>query len=221
MSKRIKSLITAELQTKFKGAESIVVVDYTGIDSKTNGGIRAALRQKKVKMTVVRNAMAAKALETAGLKGAGTLLKGTNAVIYGGDSIVDLMKELVDQAKKVDKLKIKGSIVEGQILDSKATEALSKLPNRKELQGIIVGQILGPGRKLAGQIKGPAGKLAGQIKKVEENAKAKETPEAPAPPRHKFVVPPLGGLFVTTHFHQSFSLPCAVKTGRVAWAVRR
>jgi len=181
MSKRIKSLITAELQGKFKGADSIVVIDYTGIDSKTTGTVRAALRNKKVKMTVVRNAMAVKALEGAGLKAAATLLEGTNAVVYGGDSIVDLVKELVEQGKKVPKLIIKGSLVDGQLLDAKATTALSKLPNKKELQGIIVGQILGPGRKLAGQIKGPAGKLAGQIKKVEEKAKEKESAAAPAP----------------------------------------
>ena len=92
MSKRIKSLITAELQSKFKGADSVVVIDYTGIDSKTTGFVRAALRSKKVKMTVVRNAMAVKALEGAGLKAAATLLEGTNAVVYGGDSIVDLVK---------------------------------------------------------------------------------------------------------------------------------
>ena len=173
MSKRIKSLITAELQSKFKGADSIVVVDYIGIDSKTVASIRSALRSKKAKMTVVRNAMAAKALEGAGLKGAATLFKGTNAVVYGGESIVDLMKELVDQAKKVDKLKIKGSVVDGQLLDAKATEALSKLPNKKELQGIIVAQILGPGRKLAGQLKGPAGKLAGQINLLRRFAPAR------------------------------------------------
>ena len=180
MSKRIKSLITAELQSKFKGAESIVVVDYIGIDSKTTGAIRSDLRKKKVKMTVVRNAMAAKALEGAGLKGAVGLLKGTNAVVYGGESVVDIVKELVEQAKKVEKLKIKGSVVEGQLLDTKATEALAKLPNKKELQGMIVAQILGPGRKLAGQIKGPAAKLAGQIKAVEEKAKAKEAAPAAA-----------------------------------------
>src|SRR3954463_10462096 len=179
MSKRIKSLITAELQSKFKGADSIVVVDYTGIDSKTTGFIRADLRKKKVKMTVVRNALAAKALDTAGLKGAGPLLKGTNAIVYGGDSVVDIVKELVEQAKKVEKLKIKGSIVDGQVLDGNATSALSKLPNKKELQSIIVGQILGPGRKLAGQVKGPASKIAGQIKAVEEKAKEK-TPEPAA-----------------------------------------
>jgi large subunit ribosomal protein L10 len=70
--------------------------------------------------------------------------------------------------------------VDGQLLDDKATAALAKLPNKKELQAIIVGQILGPGRKLAGQIKGPAGKIAGQIKKVEEKAKEKEAAPAPA-----------------------------------------
>src|SRR6478672_292010 len=166
MSKRIKSLITTELQSKFKGAEAIVVIDYTGIDSKTTGGIRSDLRKKSVKMTVVRNALAAKALESAGLKGAGSLLTGTNAVVYGGESIVDVVKELVEQAKKVEKLKIKGSVVEGKLLDSKATSALAKLPNKKELQALIVGQILGPGRKIAGQLKGPASKIAGQIKTV-------------------------------------------------------
>jgi large subunit ribosomal protein L10 len=182
MSKRIKSLITAELQSKFKGADSVVVIDYTGIDSKTTGTVRAALRNKKVKMTVVRNAMAVKALAGAGLKAAATLLEGTNAVVYGGDSIVDLVKELVEQGKKVPKLTIKGSLVDGQLLDAKATAALAKLPNKKELQGIIVGQIVGPARKLAGQLKGPAGKLAGQIKKVEEKAKEKEAAAAAAAP---------------------------------------
>lgn len=166
MSKRVKTLITNDLQKKLTGADSVVVVDYTGIDATTTHQIRGALRAKKVRLTVVRNAMAAKALGSVGLKEAADLLKGTNAVVYGGDSIVDLVKELVEQTKKVEKLKIKGSVVEGKLLDSKATAALAKLPNKKELQAMIVGQILGPGRKLAGQIKGPAGKLAGQVKAV-------------------------------------------------------
>lgn len=177
MSKRIKNLITAELQDKFKGADSVIVIDYNGIDSKTTGEVRKALREKKVKMTVVRNAMAAKALEAVGLKGAKDLLKGTNAVVYGGESIVDAAKELVEQGKKIEKLKIKGAIVEGRILDEKSAAALSKLPSKKDLQATIVGQILGPGRKLAGQLKGPAGKIAGQVKKHIEN-KEKEAPAA-------------------------------------------
>lgn len=178
MSKRMKSLITAELQKKFEGADSVVVVDYIGIDATTQNKIRAAFRGKKVKMTVVRNAMAAKALESVGLKGAKELLTGTSAVVYGGESVVDVVKEIVAQSKEVDKLKIKGSIVEGRVLGDKETAALEKLPSKKELQAILVGQILGPGRKIAGQLKGPAGKIAGQIKKHAENKEKEGAPAA-------------------------------------------
>jgi large subunit ribosomal protein L10 len=121
--------------------------------------------------------MASKALEAVGLKGAKDLLKGTNAVVYGGESIVDVAKELVEQAKKVEKLIIKGAIVEGRILDGKSAKELAKFPSKKELQSMIVGQILGPGRKLAGQVKGPAGKIAGQVKAFIEK-KEKEAPAA-------------------------------------------
>jgi len=179
MSKRVKNLITAELQSKFKGADSVVVVDYTGISSTVTNQIRGALRQKKIKLTVVRNAMAAKALEGAGLKGAGKLLTGTNAVVYGGESVVDVVKEIVEQTKKVEKLKIKGSIVEGQLLDVKQTQALAKMPNKKEVQANISGQLTGPARKLAGQIVAPGRKIAGIVKAVIEK-KEKEGAAAPA-----------------------------------------
>ena len=197
MSKRIKNLITKELQKKFEGSDCVVVVDYTGINATNTNAVRGALRQKKAKFTVVRNAMAARALEAVGLKGAGELLKGTNAVVYGGESIVDLVKELVEQKKKIEKLTIKGSIVEGKILDALTTVALSKMPNKKELKSIIVGQILSPGSKIAGQLKGPGAKIAAQLKTIEENAEkaaekaakeapvaavAEAAPEAPAAP---------------------------------------
>jgi len=179
MSKRLKNLITAELESKFHGADSVVIVDYTGIDAKTTGEVRGALRSKKVKFTVVRNALAAKALETVGLKGLRDILVGTNAVVYGGESVVDVVKELVEQAKKVEKLKIKGAIVEGQLLDAKAAAALAKYPSKKELQSNIVGQAVGPARKIAGQIVAPGRKIAGIVKAVIEK-KEKETPAAAA-----------------------------------------
>lgn len=179
MSKRIKSLIATELQKRLTGADSVVIVDYSGISANDTNKLRTGLRKKNVRMTVVPNAMGARALDSVGLKGVGKLLVGTNAVVYGGDSIVDLVKEIVAQAKDVEKLKIKGSMVEGQLLDKKATEALASMPNKKELQSMIAGQILGPGRKLAGQIVGPGRTLAGQVKAVLEKAEKAGEP-APA-----------------------------------------
>jgi len=178
MSKRVKNLITAELQKKFTGADSIVVVDYTGINATVANQVRAGFRAKKVKLTVIRNAMAIKALTEAGFKDAKALITGTNAVVYGGESIVDCVKEIVEQAKKVTKLVIKGAIVEGKLLDAPAASALAKFPSRKELNAIILGAAVSPARKLAGQIKGPGGKIAGQINAL--IAKKEKEPAAAA-----------------------------------------
>ena len=134
-------------------------------------------------MTVVRNAMASKALDALGLK-TGALLSGTNAIVYGGESIVDLVKELVEQAKKIEKLKIKGSVVDGQLLDDKATKALAKLPNKKELQAIISGQIIGVGRKLSSQFKATASKLAERPRPSKKKPK-KRNPQPPPPPHRR------------------------------------
>jgi large subunit ribosomal protein L10 len=180
MSKRIKDLITGELEAKFRGADSVVVVDYIGINASDSNRLRGNLRKKQARMTVVRNALAARALGNVGLKGADSLLVGTSALVYGGESIVDLVKELLEQAKGIDKLKIKGSLVEGQLLDQQATTELAKLPNKKELQSMIVAQALSPARTLAGQIVGPGRNVGGLIKAGIEKKEKEEAPAAAA-----------------------------------------
>ncbi|MGC8553234.1 MAG: 50S ribosomal protein L10 [Phycisphaerae bacterium] len=177
MSKRIKNLVSSEIEKRLKGADSVVVVDYIGISANDTNRLRSKLRAKKVRMTVIPNAQGSRALDRAGLKGAEKILSGTNALVYGGESVVDVVKELVEQAKEIAKLRIKGAVVEGQLLDKGATEALAKMPSKKELQSMVVGQIAGPGRKLAGQIVGPGRTIAGQIKALIEK-KEKESPAA-------------------------------------------
>ena len=179
MSKRIKNLVAKELEKRLQGTESLVVIDYIGISANDANKLRTGLRQKKVRLTVVPNSQAKRALKTVGISTADSLLIGTNALVYGGESIVDLVKELVNSKKEIEKLVIKGSVVEGQFLNASATEALAKMPNKRELKGQIVGQALGPGRKLAGQIIGPGSNIAGVIKAVIEK-REKETPAAAA-----------------------------------------
>ncbi len=179
MSKRIKNLVAKELEKRLDGTESLVVIDYIGISANDVNKLRTGLRQKKVRLTVVPNSQAKRAFKTVGLGAAGSLLAGTNALVYGGESIVDLVKELVSSKKDIQKLVIKGSLVEGQFLDASATEALAKMPNKRELKGQIVGQVLGPGRKLAGQVIGPGSNIAGIVKAVIEK-REKETPAAAA-----------------------------------------
>jgi large subunit ribosomal protein L10 len=179
MSKRIKNLIATELEKRLTGADSVVIVDYSGISANDTNKLRGSLRKKNVRMTVVANAQGRRALDQVGLKPGGDILLGTNALVYGGESVVDAVKELMEQAKEIAKLTIKGSVVEGKLLDKKSTEALAKLPGRKQLHSEISTLAISPGRKLAGQIVGPGRNVAGLVKAVIEK-KEKEAPAAAA-----------------------------------------
>ncbi|MBV08109.1 MAG: 50S ribosomal protein L10, partial [Rubinisphaera sp.] len=102
----------------------------------------------------------------------GEVLKGPSTLVWGGEDIVALSKEITKWAKKIEPLQVKGASVEGQPLDTKGVEKLSKSPGRAELISQIAGLILSPGSQLAGALLGPGGKLAGCVKAVEEKAEA-------------------------------------------------
>ena len=170
MSKYIKGLLQAELEQKITNdnISDFMVVDTRGITGVDNNLIRCDLRQKGVRLSVVRNALFKKALASRKMEEATGLFTGTCAIVYGGDSIVDVAKELVGWSKKVPNLQIKGAFLEGGIMDSNSALALSKMPNRAELHGQIVTLALSPAGRLAGAVVAPAGIIAGCIKAIEE-----------------------------------------------------
>ena len=95
-------------------------------------------------------------------------LAGPCTVAYGGDSVVDIARECDDWAKKVEAIEFKGAFVDGLVIDEEGAEALSKLPNRSELQGMILILAQSPGANVAGAVAGPGGVIAGCIKSLVE-----------------------------------------------------
>jgi large subunit ribosomal protein L10 len=89
-------------------------------------------------------------------------------LLWGGEDVVGLSKEITKWSRQVEGLQIKGATVEGQTLDAAAVEALSKSPGRLELVGQIAGLILSPASQLSGALKSPGGKLAGALQSIAE-----------------------------------------------------
>ena len=186
MSKRVKNLITGELSNKLKDADGVAVINPRGIAAIKNNEMRRRFHAKGVRMTVVKNTLAKRAIgDDSKIKGFDALLDGPSAVIYGEASIATIARLVMDEKKLNDKIELRGVFFDGEIYTGdKGMEQVSKLPTREEAIGQVVALILAPGQKLGGIFKGQAGKVAALIKAIEERAEksgASAAPEAAAP----------------------------------------
>ena len=164
MSKYVKKLMMDELRETLVGVRDLLVLDLKGVDAIADNQMRLKLREKEIQIRVVTNNLARKVFSESGLDGVGDFFKGPTAVAWGGDSVVELAKEISEWAGKIEQLQIKGGVSDGEPISAGEVDVLSKLPSREELLGMLVGQLQGPGAQLAGLILSPGGRLAGQLK---------------------------------------------------------
>jgi large subunit ribosomal protein L10 len=174
MSKQVKGYIEKEFKNRFEGLSECMVVSVRGIPGVESNQMRGELKGKEIRLTVVKNSLAARAFSDLGMGPLTELLNGPAAIVSGGDSIVDLAKEMVQWDKKLDQFAIRGAYLDGKVLDAKAATALSKMPNRIELQGSIVMLANSPGSRLSGAATAPGGAIAGCLKTLIENKEKEE-----------------------------------------------
>jgi large subunit ribosomal protein L10 len=172
MSKYIKQLVQAQLDKKIDSEDihDFMVVSIKGVGGVDNNVMRGALRQKGIRLLVVSNSLFTRALRDHKMDAAAQLLNGPCAVVYGGDSIVDVAKEMQVWIRKVPAVQIKGAFVDGTVFDEKSAQQLSSMPTRAELQARVISCVLSPGGRVAGALMGPAGVIAGCLKSIIEKA---------------------------------------------------
>src|SRR5687767_3771098 len=117
MSKFVKNLIIKDIAGRFQDIDGVAVINPRGIDATKNNAIRKKLHSKGLKMMVVKNALARKAVGDGKLKGFDKLLEGPSAVVYGKASIATIARMLLDEKKTNDKLELRGVFFDGEIYE--------------------------------------------------------------------------------------------------------
>lgn len=166
MSRRIKDMLIADITGRLGETRDMLVVDCSAMDAVTANQWRIGIAEANISALTVKNSIAKNALARIGVEGLDEILAGPSTLIWGGDDVVALSKEIAKWSSQVEGLRIKGATVEGQTLDAAGVDALSKSPGRLELIGQIAGLMLSPARQLAGALGGPGGRLAGALKSI-------------------------------------------------------
>jgi large subunit ribosomal protein L10 len=176
MSKYVKNLITEHLRDRFKDVHEALLVNMVGLDANADNRLRAELRAKDINVLVVKNSMAARATEGTPLSLMFHGLTGSAAVVWGGEDVVSLAREVARLAKDdaYPAFEARGGVMDGGKLSAARVEEISKWPSREEQLSLLVGQILGPGAQLAAQLIGPGGMLASQIAQKGEEKEGTE-----------------------------------------------
>lgn len=169
MSRTVKNLMMRDISDHIEGFDDALVLSIRGVPAKATNEMRLDLHKKNIKISVVRNNLAKHAFGDSGLKALAPVLKGPSAVAVGGASVVDVAREIMAWAKKIEQLELKGAVLDGELFVGKeGVERLSKLPTREEAIAQTITLILSPAKKLAAAIKGPGSALASILKTIEE-----------------------------------------------------
>ncbi|MCF2626196.1 50S ribosomal protein L10 [Fusobacterium perfoetens] len=153
MANQAKVQAVAELADRIKRAQSIVLVDYQGINVKDETKLRKSLRESGGEYLVAKNRLFKIALKEAGVEDSfDDILEGTTAFAFGYDDVVAPAKVMNEVSKANAKAKIfniKGGYLSGKRVSEAEVVALASLPSREQLLSMVLNGMLGPVRKLA------------------------------------------------------------------------
>ncbi len=139
MERAEKQQLIDEVSRTFATVSSVILADFRGLDVGTVTGMRNEFRKAGCGYRVVKNTLIKIAVKDTKMEPMSRLLAGPTAVIWSTESPVVPAKLAVKYAKEqAQKFRIKGGYFEGQVLDEKGVEQLSKMPGKPELQASLL-----------------------------------------------------------------------------------
>ena len=165
----LKQPIVEEISGYLKDAQSAVLVDYRGLTVEQDTRLRKAMREEGITYKVYKNTMMNFAFKGTDFEALAPYLEGPSAIAISAEDATAPARVLGKFAKEMDKLEIKGGVVEGTAYDAAGIKAIASIPSREELLS-----------KLLGSMQSPLSNLARVLNQIAENGGASNCEAAPA-----------------------------------------
>ncbi len=157
-----KSAQIGDVKGKFEKMTSAVFLDYKGMTVENATKLRASFRKAGVEYKVVKNTLVKQALKetTYGAK-LDDILTGMTGIAWcyedpsAAAKVVKAFKK--DAGDAGEKLKVKGGVIEGEVLDAKRVEnELATMPGKDELRATLLATLQAPLQQFVMLLNAPA-----------------------------------------------------------------
>ena len=169
-----------QLEGAFKGTETAIVLDYRGLNVPQVTELRRQVRAVRGKYRVVKNTLARRALQEAGVQGFESQFTGPTALALGYDDPTLPIKVLLEFARGKDKPKMKGALFEGSVVGAREVSQLAILPSRGVLLAQVCAGFLAPLSQFVGVLQGLLQTFVATLDAVGEQKKTRG-PQLEAP----------------------------------------
>ena len=156
MDRAGKDEILGEIKAAFANVQSVVLADYRGITVPVVTTMRDDFRKAGCHYRVLKNSLVKIAVKGSKIEPITQLMSGTTAVIWTtGEAPQPPATIALKWAKDQPKFKIKGGYYEGQVLDTKGVEMLSKMPGKNEIRASMLMTFMAGPQGFVAQIAAP------------------------------------------------------------------
>lgn len=167
-----KKQVIDEISEKIEKAQSMVLVDYRGLNVEEVTDLRKKYRDAGVEYKVYKNTLMRFAFKDAGLEEFNKDLTGPNAIAFSYDDPISAAKVTSEYAKGNDKLEIKSGIVDGNVIDIDGVKSLANIPSREVLIAQVLGGLNSPITGFVNVLQGSIRNLVYVLNEISEQKEA-------------------------------------------------
>ena len=140
----LKQPIVEEIKAHIDGAQTAVILNYSGVTVEQDTKLRKAMREAGITYKVYKNTMMKRAFAGTEFEALNESLEGPNAIAISTTDATAPARMVAKFAKDIPNLEMVAGVVEGQFYDAKGMQAISQIPGREELIGRLLGSMQSP-----------------------------------------------------------------------------
>jgi len=167
MNRQEKSEFVASFNQQVIASPLVVVAGYVGTAVNTSNRMRRELEESGVRLRIVKNSLARRALVGTGLEGLEPFFTGMTLVATTGEDVSSGAKAIKSVFAGVQSIEVRAGYFEGEVVDPAGVKALADLPSREELLVSLLRTIQEPARRVLGVLQAPARDLLYLLKNYE------------------------------------------------------